>query len=352
MKTTIIRNRSWVLLPTLICLFFTSACNKSGDSGSSNNNTSAQWTLSNGTNGISPSSNISCLAVSGTTLFAGASFGIAQSGVFISTDKGNTWTAIDNGLTNTSYVNALLVVGTKIYAAADDGVYVSNNNGASWTAVNNGIPSYYNIESLAVSGNNIFVGTTYSNGVAGTVYLSTNNGASWTKVSSGLSSSILADLRSLAVMGSNIFATDGSFIYRSTNNGTSWTNINSGISSYINCLAVVGNNIFAGTLGSGVFVSTNNGASWTAANTGFVNRYTGLPEVENVTALYTNGSNLYAGTEGDGVFLSTNNGTTWTQVDKNSATIPSEIASLAIIGNTVFAGNLCGYNSGGVWKLN
>ena len=39
----------------------------------------------------------------------------------------------------------------------------------------------------------------------------------------------------------------------------------------IQCLAVNGNNLFAGTLTSGVYRSTNNGTSWTSANSGLTN---------------------------------------------------------------------------------
>ena len=36
----------------------------------------------------------------------------------------------------------------------------------------------------------------------------------------------------------------------------------------INCFAVSGTQLFAGTAGSGVFLSTNNGTTWTAVNAG------------------------------------------------------------------------------------
>jgi hypothetical protein len=64
----------------------------------------------------------------------------------------------------------------------------------------------------------------------------------------------------------------------------------------VQCFAVNGANLFAGTaFGGGVFLSTNNGTSWTA---------TGLTNT-NVYAFAVSGTNLFAGTP-DGVFLSTN----------------------------------------------
>ncbi|MBK7868352.1 MAG: hypothetical protein IPJ75_15960 [Ignavibacteriales bacterium] len=51
-------------------------------------------------------------------------------------------------------------------------MYISTNNGTSWNAVNNGLTNS-NVSALDVSGTNLFAGT---NG--GGVYLSTNNGTS------------------------------------------------------------------------------------------------------------------------------------------------------------------------------
>ena len=46
----------------------------------------------------------------------------------------------------------------------------------------------------------------------------------------------------------------------------------------INCLAVSGSNIFAGTNGEGVFLSSNNCTSWTQVNKG-------LPPQMNIAAI-------------------------------------------------------------------
>jgi photosystem II stability/assembly factor-like uncharacterized protein len=84
-----------------------------------------------------------------------------------------------------------------------------------------------------------------------------------------------------------------------------WVQTNGPYGGLVNCFAVSGTNLFAGTRG-GVFLSTNNGTSWTAVNTGLTNT--------DVTSLAVSGTNLFAGTFG-GVFLSTNNGTSWTAVN-------------------------------------
>jgi hypothetical protein len=57
---------------------------------------------------------VSTVAVLGTNLFAGIYLG----SVFLSTNNGTSWTAVDSGLTNTS-VNALAASGTNLFAGTD-----------------------------------------------------------------------------------------------------------------------------------------------------------------------------------------------------------------------------------------
>ncbi len=66
----------------------------------------AQWVQTNGPYG----GHINCFAVNGTSIFAGIYYG----GVFLSTDNGSIWPAINKGLTN-SRIKALAVSGTNIF---------------------------------------------------------------------------------------------------------------------------------------------------------------------------------------------------------------------------------------------
>jgi hypothetical protein len=102
---------------------------------------------------------VSSLAVSETNLFAGTE----GSGVFLSTNNGTSWAAVNTGMTNTN-VYSLVVNGKNLYAGTDNGgVFLSSNNGKSWTPVNSGLPNT-EVRVLAVNGGNLFAGT-YGNGV-------------------------------------------------------------------------------------------------------------------------------------------------------------------------------------------
>jgi len=100
-----------------------------------------------------------------------------------------------------------------------------------------------------------------------------------------------------AVSGTNLFAGTGCGVFRSTDTGTSWTQ--TALTKNVGCLAVSGTNLFAGT-GGGVFRSTDTGTSWTQ---------TAL--TKSVSCLAVSGTNLFACTD-SGIVLSTNNGSSWT----------------------------------------
>ena len=280
----------------------------------------AQWIRTNGPPG--DYGYFRTFAVSDINLFAGNDGG---GGVFVSSNNGTSWTAINVGLSSW-YIEALTFSGTDLFAGTGGGgIFHSTNNGTNWTEVNTGLTNT-TVWSFGVSGINLFAGT------AGGVFLSTNNGASWTSASNGLTN---ADVRTFAVIGTNLFVgTFGGGVFRSTNNGTNWTPANNGLTNTtVLTLAVSGTSLFAGTFNR-VFRSTDNGASWTAANNGMTYYI--------VYSLVTYVTNLFAGTNG-GVFLSTNNGTSWTEANTGLTNTP---VALVVSGSNLFAGT----DSNRVWR--
>jgi hypothetical protein len=273
---------------------------------------------------------IADLAVSDSTIFAGT----VNNGVFLSTNIGTSWTAVNSGLPNT-VVQSFAVSGSTIFAGtAGSGIFLSTNNGTDWISANAGI-TFSGIYSLIASGDNIFAGT---NG--GGVFLSINNGTSWIAVNSGLENTFIP---SLAVSGNRIFAGTWRGIFLSTNNGTDWTSANAGLPPWsgnndVSALTVSGGNIFAGIDSGGVFLSTNNGADWTAVNSGLMHTK-GYHWTFAVS-----GGNIFAGTDTGGVFLSTNNGANWSSVGSGFPDI--NVVSLAVASNHIFAGT----SGAGVWR--
>ncbi|MBK7571731.1 MAG: hypothetical protein IPI10_08945 [Bacteroidetes bacterium] len=88
----------------------------------------AQWVQTNGPYG----GDVRCFAISGSNIFAGTIGG----GVFLSTNNGNNWSPVNNGLTNPN-VYSLAISGSNVLAGTLFGLFISYDNGNSWTEINN-----------------------------------------------------------------------------------------------------------------------------------------------------------------------------------------------------------------------
>ena len=159
------------------------------------------------------------------------------------------------------------------------------------------------------------------------------------------------EINCFAVDGKNLYAgTSLSGLYRSTDDGASWTQVVSWI-GVVYSLAVVpngsgGSSIFAGTWGYYIFVSVDNGASWTQ-------RTAGLPEGYIYSlAVASNGSGgtiLFAGTGAHGVYKSTDGGTNWTAA--NTGISNTYVASLIVAPNGSGGTNLyAGIQGGSIFR--
>ncbi len=261
---------------------------------------------------------IYCLDTNGTNIFAGT-----NKGMFLSTDKGGNWNAMNNRLTD-QYISALALSGINIFVGTYYyGIFLSTNNGGNWDAVNTGLTNNY-IQSLVMSQANIFALTLEG------VFLSTNNGENWIVMNDTIGGS------ALAINGKNIFVgCEGHGVYLSTDNGIEWKAMKTGLPySSVKSIVISGVNIFAGTLGEGVFLSTNNGTNW--VNIGLTNLM--------VYSFAIKDSNIFAGTFGKGVFLSTNNGLSWIPIN-NGLPDNTIVYSFVISDGYIFAGT-----DEGVWK--
>ena len=257
----------------------------------------SQWVPTNGPYG----GNVTALAVNGSDLFAGT----ASGGVFLSTNMGTSWRAVNTGMTNTT-VHALAVSGSNVFAGTDGGAFLTSDRGSHWTAIDAGITDL-RIESLTVSGTNVFA-TTGSTGS----FVTTNQGAAWSNTIAGLPT---AWAGAFAGSGARLYAAVGndsvavSSIYYSTDNGNSWSAITStnrvivGSSFIIEGLAVSGTNLYAYTYGTGVLRSTDNGVSW-------IGPLNGVPPSGNFHSFAVSGTNVFVGTD-EGVYLSTDSGVSW-----------------------------------------
>jgi photosystem II stability/assembly factor-like uncharacterized protein len=117
-------------------------------------------------------------------------------------------------------------------------------------------------------------------------------------------------------------------LYKSRDHGASWFEVGEGLpgSRRINALAVAGQVSFAGT-DEGVFISTDAGRTWSASV---------ITPTPRVQCFAVEGRRVYAGTSSAGAFVTMDGGRSWRQVSRGLADL--NIRSLATLGPIVYAG--------------
>jgi hypothetical protein len=285
-------------------------------------NSQTQWELVYTNNG-----QINCFAVSGTNIFAGTY------GVLISGNKGTYWHYVSSGLEN-KLVLSFAVSGSNIFSGVENipyngggGVFLSTNNGEIWTAVNNGFPTNLFVNALAFLDTKLFAGTQ-----AGIV-LSTNNGNNWSMVNNGP----VVPINSFTVSGSRIFAGTNNGVYLSTDYGSNWFSV--GLSGTHNDdITVIDSTVFAAAT-IGVYSTTNNGVNWNP---------TGLMD-QSINHFAVSRTFLFAGSS-NGLFLSVNNGLNWSAYNQGINVSPMMIFALKATDNYIFAGIVSNYSVSTIWR--
>jgi photosystem II stability/assembly factor-like uncharacterized protein len=226
------------------------------------------------------------------------------------------------------YPSVLVSLDNDLYTGTLSGLFKSTDLGDSWNLIENGLPATFT-KGLVRKGNNLFV-LTYGSGV----YKLQDNSGSWVDVSVAFKPTFA---EFMLVDGNNLFA--GSYVsglFVSTDDGSTWSEFTANLQyKDMTCMFILGNSIYVGTGAEGVFVTNDNGVSWQQINNGLTNLW--------ITSLVAIGDNLYAGTINQttgGVFFSQNKGQNWTKINSDLLNYP--IYSLVNIDNVLFAGNKTG----------
>ena len=289
-----------------------------------------------------------------------------QLGVFKSTDGGNSFNQVQNGIDPSGTDSlpwvapfAMDLTNTQNLYFGTNFVYQTTNGANSWVAVSpdftNGTGNLNAIAVSPVNSNIVYAG---ANGNSGPVVYVTNSalsGATWTNVT-GTSfpnrsvTVIAADPKSAstAYAGFSGFTGYGDsvgHIFMTSNGGTSWTDISGDLpNTPVNDIVAdpdMANTIFVAT-DVGVFYTTNLGVSWGTL-------VESLPRAA-VTGLSYQHLNqvLWAGTHGRSVWSTTLNGLLAvpgvTSISPNNAVVDSGGFTLTVNGN--------GFNSSSVVEWN
>lgn len=265
----------------------------------------------------------------------GREFDKTKGVVYKTVDGGENWTAVwrGNNLARYIWINPdnpdVLYVSTGIFdreAANSDsatnqpggeGVAKSTDGGQTWSPINNGLQNLY-VGTLFMhpENPNILVAGTGNNAYydGGGVYLTTNGGTSWRAVL--LNENINAV--EFALSDPNIvYAGSAGAVYRSSNRGQVWRKVSNSEEGWGSPGVRAGfpidfqvdprdpNRIFANNYGGGNFLSANGGQNWTVASDG----YTGA-QVRAIAVDPTDQATIYAAAR-SGFFASTDGGNSW-----------------------------------------
>jgi len=270
----------------------------------------AQWEACN--NGIEDL-NITAITKLKNDLFVGTWYGK----LYKSVDNGNNWILKNSGLREWT-IKSFATKGDSLFTSCG-GVFLTTDKGDSWT--NKGIPGFDS--HLTINDDIIFAGTE-----GYYVQKSTNFGEKWSIISTGLTDNYIY---SSVVNDNQVYVgTETGGIYSLDENGYSWTQLVSG-EEIPNVLAIAANKnfIFAGSHGNankGLFVSTNYGESWTKNGE--------LMDLR-VNSIVIENNNIYLGTD-DGFFMSTDFGSSCRQ--KNLGLPETYVTSIALDSVNIFIG--------------
>ncbi len=197
---------------------------------------------------------------------------LQQSGVFKSTDAGESWSGTNRGLSAGGFVNRVAVdrfSPAVVYAATPAGVFKSEDGGVSWRPASSGLAFPFVVSLLADAGrpSTVLAGT-----LGGGVYETTDAGSSWFPANNGLTEPDVRALAQAPATPRRIYAGAGNGrVFRSEDGGETWTGGSLGVAADVVSLAVAPGDparVYAATSGAGVFRSNDGGATWTAINEG------------------------------------------------------------------------------------
>lgn len=272
--------------------------------------------------------------------------GMDIGGVYFSSNHGESWSPINNGIKNYDITTPVLIDpenNKNLYVGTRGGFYKSADGGKTWQAkwkgVSRGTPAFSNLTacvgSIALDHQNpkiIYMGFGYrpsavAGGVVGKVtwsgdiYRSSDKGETW-KVFSTLGESVM--IRHIYVTTPEIiYVASSAGLFKSNDAGNSWEKVLPVPVKYVVTHPKKPEVVYAAAGEEGVYESADSGIHWTKINKGLslgagkpehTNNYTQiLIDVKNPDTIYTI-STTWGG--GGGVYKSSNAGDSWEKITR------------------------------------
>ena len=292
----------------------------------------AQWERTN----FPDSVQINSMVVIGSKIIAGSD----GAGIFESTDNGENWNEINEGL-QSKIIHTIFINGTTIFAGTETGASASTNNGLSWNTINTGLAGL-GVWSYAAtsdeSGDTILFA-----GVWNGICKSTDNGINWE--ATGLSNTTMPVYSIYADKGVVIATATFSGLFLSQDYGFTWKNIN-----------IIDDTTFADRivpvisltkLGNKIVAGLSNGYFYYAYYWNYSYQFNGPFGVNqynlNITSFASRNDTLFAG-DLSGYFFIFDSVLGW--VSQRSYWVKHPIYSIVLNDSYLFAGT-----DNGVWRL-
>ncbi len=250
--------------------------------------------------------------------------------LYKSIDRGNTWSQVSNINTSWYYVYAAPEDSSTIYLIniLRSGVYKSTDGGNTVTLYTTGISSTARITDLCITDT---TGTLLLGGRF--VYKSTNGGETWSPASTGMGDVSYINFSVSSMSSSLIYATGGNGLYKTIDGGDHWSLLTSSSNLYEwRCIRVnpVNPDIVYAIPGSNnyyLYKSIDGGTTWSLKSTG-------LPAwmLLDIATVPGDGNTLFATSPSqNGVYISTDTGETWQEMNNGFSGYPPTIVQLLVI---------------------
>jgi len=239
-----------------------------------------------------------------------------------------------------------------IYAATDilmrywGGVYKSSDQGETWAEVSQGITAAV-IESVAVDPQNS--NYIYAGEGNGHFYRTQDGGATWQR--DYLGGFGVSDIAVDPLNSQNIYAADGLDLLKSTDQGETFNRINQVQDA--ECIAITphaSSPIYVGaSFGHGIYKSSDDGAIWTQKNEGLPTFGSSICPILSLTIDPNDPETVWAGTQyGGGIVKTTDGGEHWQTKGLTETNFVEAIAVNPDNSNEILVGG--GYSDGRIYK--
>ncbi len=284
------------------------------------------WTSVN--DGLTDRTVSTLLVVNEDTVFAGT----LEGGIFRTMDGGDSWVETNTGLTNTT-VGKLAVIGKTIYARMGERLVYSVNGGESWQPAKfSSRPNEYLFSTLSVSEGELYVGAIRfgpraEGGVVGGVFRLDERNNALVQV---ITNDELTGIQCLEIVGTTFYiGTQRDGIYKWEKDSDPWTTDLGLKGHFITALSINGENVYAGTDRGEIYRSEKAGKPWRLVNS------TDMAG-SSISGLKWVGSTLYASAWGKGVIRSVNGGDSWTPI--NDGLGDAEVITMEAVDEKLYVG--------------